>query len=124
MGCEIDVLLQPEAPVQAGGSLWVSVNVMADEEMSCRAVRCETIWTVDGRTTDTGSVFDERAPGGSMRPGKDLGAQFQVRIPSDGPITWQGRLLAIRWHVRVSLDVAWKDDPCAVASFTVVPRTT
>lgn len=123
MGCEIDVLLQPQAPVETGASLWVSVNVTADEEMSCRGVRCETVWTAEGRETDTGTVFDERAAGGSVRPGKDLGAQFQVRIPSDGPITWQGRLLAVRWHVRVSLDVAWKDDPRAVAAFTVVPRT-
>ena len=122
MSCEIDVLLQPDGPVEAGANLWVSVNVVADGEMSCRGVRCEAIWTVQGRQTDTGTVFDERAPGGSLRPGKDLGAQFQLRVPSDGPITWQGALLAIRWHVRVSLDVAWKDDPKAVAAFTVVPR--
>jgi hypothetical protein len=122
MGCEIDVLLQPEGPVSPGDSVWVSVVVMADQEMSCRGVRCEAVWHAEGRTDDSGTAFDERAPGGTLRPGRDLGAQFQVRIPAEGPITWQGKLFALRWHIQVTLDVPWKDDPRAVAPLTVLPR--
>ena len=47
--------------------------------------------------------------------------EFGLRIPGDGPISYEGHLSRIRWAVMVRIDIPWGRDVVERAAITVVP---
>ena len=119
----VDARVEPDGPAEAGSTVWVWVKAEPSEPATCRAVHCELVWATGGRgTPDRACVFTGRKEGGAAAPGTPLTAEFQIALPAAGPITYGGRLIAIGWHVRVWVDLAWTQDPEVVVPLVVVPR--
>jgi hypothetical protein len=68
-------------------------------------------------------ILDQRAPGGEIGPGGPLGAEFHLAVPAEGPVTYHGLFFKVEWGLRVSLDMAWREDPSNAITLVVVPRT-
>ena len=47
---------------------------------------------------------------------------FEVKLPENAPISYDGQKVSIEWVCEVSLDVPWAIDPKAQVPFTVRPR--
>ncbi len=139
MRSDLDVEVQPEGTIPAGGEVQVRVAATADVATECRGVQCEAFWEASRRRpldgeillepgllkpgTDRGLVVDQRAPGGQMHPGIPLSAEFRFVVPAAGPITYSGKRIEIEWRLRVGLDLAGREDPSQTLTLTVVPRS-
>ena len=123
MTWRVDVRVEPDGPAEAGSTVWVWVKAESSEAATCRAIHCEVKWMTGGRgTSDQGVVFTKDAPGGNSQPGSPLTAEFTLAVPAAGPVSYQGRLIAIGWTVRAWLDIAWATDPEGTVPLIVVPR--
>ena len=71
--------------------------------------------------TDTGVALSEQAAGGELRPGVPLTTTFRFVVPPAGPVSCRGRWIAIEWRLRVTLDLARREDPSHVQTLTGVP---
>lgn len=119
----IDVRVEPPGPAEAGSTVWVWVKAESSEAATCRAIHCRVAWATGGRgTPDQATVYEEKKAGGASQPGSPLTAEFQFTVPKEGPISYQGRLIAIGWTVRAWLDLAWASDPEQVVPLVVLPR--
>lgn len=49
-------------------------------------------------------------------------AAFAITVPSSGPISYDGRLIRVRWELELRVDVKRASDPTAIVSVLVVPR--
>lgn len=123
MNYGVDVAVEPARPLEAGREVTVRVTGLADAAVKCRAIECSVLWRTEGRGDDDGAtVFQGVDQGGELQPDVPIEAVFRFRVPDDGPITYAGRLLSIRWFLRVSLDIPWRFDPKREFELTVVPR--
>lgn len=116
----ITIALESER-VEAGQSLQARI------EWSCtdgRPTRLESTlyWFTEGRgDTDGRRIHTETLP---IEEGQMTGwTQIDVRVPEDGPISYDGTLLKILWEVRSDLKVDRGSDERAVERVTVQPRS-
>ena len=87
-----------------------------------KAVKVELRWQTEGRGTT-----DHRVADGVRFEDQGAGLQpvFEtvLTVPREGPVSYQGSLIRVRWMVRVSLEVSWARDPREEVELTVVPAT-
>ena len=48
--------------------------------------------------------------------------QFELTIPHDAPVSYDGNLIRVLWWVEARLDVPWARDPKASESIQVLPK--
>lgn len=78
-------------------------------------------WYTEGRGDTNAGIVDEivyAATQGPIPP--QVEATFT--IPTTGPVTYDGHLIRVRWHVRAVLGLKWKRDPKGEAPLIVVPH--
>lgn len=46
---------------------------------------------------------------------------FEIVVPPHSPISYDGRLIRVRWEVEVSLDIKRRTDPVVVVPVLVIP---
>ena len=78
-------------------------------------------WVTEGRGDENSEYFDEAEMEIS---GSEFGSvesfSFTLRVPIDGPPSYDGKILRILWVVEVRLDLPWAKDEKAAAPFRVV----
>lgn len=47
---------------------------------------------------------------------------FDLEVPADAPVSYDGRLIRVLWWVEAHLDVPWARDPSARADLVIHPR--
>ncbi|MCB0997217.1 MAG: hypothetical protein KDB21_19115 [Acidimicrobiales bacterium] len=87
-------------------------------EKDARGVEVSLQYRTEGRgDTDRGTFSTTRQPAagsGSVR--------FDLAVPAEGPITFDGRLIRVIWEVNVKLDVPWATDIVQTETITIFPR--
>ncbi len=48
--------------------------------------------------------------------------RFELLVPVDGPISFEGRSISVAWQVEARLDLRAKRDPSTTCDVTVLPR--
>jgi hypothetical protein len=117
----IEVTVAPD-PVPVGGRATARVAWTAVDVAAARGVLMTAGWRTEGRGDEDGEVVEEivvvPGPGGSP----PAGATLTFTVPADGPVSYDGRLLRIRWEIAVHVDVARGRDRVHTHPFRVVPR--
>lgn len=98
--------------VLAGSASWGPLD------RAPRSVRVDLRYITAGAGTDDGRVVASADLGG----GTEGTARFDLDVPFDGPITFAGRLIQVRWVVELVLDEAMRPDPSRHEPVTVLPR--
>lgn len=85
-----------------------------------RELRLSLQYETSGRgTTDSKSVstqrFDCDIQGG-------VNASFSLAVPDEGPISYDGSLIRVRWSIEARLDLKLARDPKHDVSVLVIPR--
>lgn len=109
-----------EHQVVAGGRLAGTVELSGDLE------HAKALTYVLGYSTGEDDTLSEESAGILCQPvptaGKAAHVPFEISVPEDAPVSYNGRHVAVRWHLEVRLDVPWEIDPVHRVSFTVRPR--
>jgi len=118
----IDVRIET-VQVEAGGEVKGQVYFLDEVAMLDRCKQLQ----IECRAHVHGSGSSEHVAAGDklVRDGPikvPLRVPFSFRIPTRGPISFQGRYVKIDWEIEVRIDVPWAIDPKATAAFDVVPR--
>lgn len=48
--------------------------------------------------------------------------EFELTVPDDAPVSYDGNLIRVVWRVEARLDVAWARDPKTHVEVRVLPR--
>lgn len=84
-----------------------------------RSVTVSLKYRTEGRgSTDKGEVSSTQ-----LVPDSQGYHQFNVRVPSEGPPSFDGDLISLIWEVELRLDLKGRRDPKESARVEVVPRT-
>ncbi len=83
-----------------------------------RSVRVQLRYWTEGR-----GDRDEVVVSKAELPGAPSGAgRFELPVPADGPMSYDGTLLRVRWAVELVFDLALRPDPDLSEPVTVLPR--
>lgn len=86
-----------------------------------RSLTVELRWRTEGRgDTDQASAARQELAKGQLPPGQHRWP-FQLALPPEGPITYEGHLIRIIWELRAFLDVARGPDLEFTVPVTVLP---
>lgn len=107
-----------DSPVaEVGGTITGRVE-WEGAEKDPRAVEVALSYRCSGSgEADTGRPSTSRAA--ADRSGS---YPFELAVPDDGPITFEGRLISVAWKVSAKLDLALADDPGVAEDVVVFPR--
>lgn len=92
-----------------------------DESRSrVRGVRVELRYQTEGRgTTARDTVATIELPADDNG---NVGATFELPVPSTGPISYDGKLIRVLWEVKATVDVKHRRDAHVEVPVLVVPR--
>ncbi|RMH59999.1 MAG: hypothetical protein D6679_00280 [Candidatus Hydrogenedentota bacterium] len=121
----IGILL--DAPeVEVGGK--VAGRVVGTPEKKWQAVAIEVGWRTEGRGTPeqvtVATVRRTPEEDGAFIAGASIPVDvpFEVEIPSEGPISYDGQIVRFIWCVSATLEIPWARDEKKEVVFRVVPR--
>jgi hypothetical protein len=107
--------------VEAGGLLSGRVRLLEDSPSVANAhkLRLRAICRVEGPGEPESRVLNTAELPGPFKP--QTAIAFRIPIPEQGPITYQGIILHLRWHLEIQLVVADSFSPQYETPFQVVP---
>ena len=85
-----------------------------------RELRLALRWVTEGRATTDSEVVDGRTFPVDEYGRLDTG--FELAVPPTGPISYDGRLVRVRWRIEVEVDIKLKRDTSLASDVVVVPR--
>ena len=107
--------------VEAGGLLTGRLRLLENSSSVAKAdkLRLRAICRVQGPGEPESRVLNVTELPGPFRAQTDI--PFRVPIPPQGPITYQGIILQLSWHLGVELLVPGEFSPKYETNFQVVP---
>ncbi|HEX8701164.1 MAG TPA: hypothetical protein VF815_20230 [Myxococcaceae bacterium] len=107
--------------VEAGGQLSGRLRLLENGPSVAKARRLQlrAVCRAEGPGEPESRVLNTAEIPGPFTPQTDL--PFRIPIPETGPITYQGVILHLRWHLEVQLLVPDEFSPQYETAFQVVP---
>ena len=85
-----------------------------------KEVRVELRWYTEGRG-DTNSAVADRVVVDRAQGPIPPSLEATLTVPTNGPITYDGVMIRVRWQVRATLGIRWGRDPRAEVPLLVRP---
>lgn len=119
--CSVEILLdEVSAMYRPGDQLSGQIKVVVEEQVHCKGLILELYWQAKGKgSKSSGSVPDLNLFAGFIEAGEHY-YPFSLDIKDDCPLTYEGDLFNLSWHLRASIDIPWAIDPVAVRIPTIV----
>lgn len=106
-----------------GGRVKGRVSISAPVATKTRKITIDLTWKTEGRgNPDKKSVDSVTIHEGELYDGAMINHDFELTLPEDGPITYDGHYIRIVWTVVVRIDIPWAKDVFERADFTVLPQ--
>lgn len=119
----ITVMFSQNGPLPVGERVQGQVIWTPERAKQPRGIKIMLGWRTEGRgSTDRRVVSEVTMPVGQMSVGLPVQLPFDLMLPPEGPVSYNGNLLRIIWEVRVEIDEPWAINEKAAAPFVVVPR--
>lgn len=119
----ITITLDQTTPIAVGGYVSGRAVWMPNAGQKARAVKMAVRWRTEGRgTMNKGEVWTTNLPLTAGMPLAPVTIPFNVTLPPDGPVSYNGNLIRIIWEVRMEIDEPLKKDEFAAVPFVVIPR--
>ena len=94
-------------------------DLASDSNQRVRAVRVSLGYTTEGRgDTDARAITELEFP---VDQYGGVEATFDLSVPRQGPISYDGRLIRVRWDVEARVDVKLRRDPTTHIPVLVIP---
>lgn len=107
------------ADVTVGQQVRGHVEWQADKTPQALDIRLR--WVTAGRGTTDSGVAASHTAGPDQPGGLPPAVPFAFTVPVEGPCTYDGRLLRIRWEVHARLRLPWSRDEQEAAVLVVRP---
>ncbi len=106
-------LEQPWA--ECGG--WISGTASWDGPKTPRSVRVTLKYETEGRgNRDRGEVTKN-----DLHADRQGYQQFKLKVPKNGPVSFDGNLLSVFWEVELRLDLKGRPDPRETIRVEILP---
>ena len=107
----------------AGDRVAGSVSLWPEHDLGCRGIDLQLCYRTGGRgSPESIEVITERIWTGPVTQGQSVESRFDLLLPPDGPVSYQGKLFHLEWLVRLRLDIPLWKDPADLFPITVRPR--
>lgn len=105
-----------------GGVITGRMSCYAQSEVKARRVRVDLGWATSGRgDTDKAMVASIDLHEGNLEPLRNYGWRIELPIPPEGPISYEGHLINIKWKVYAIVDRAFARDEILEEEISVLP---
>lgn len=110
--------------IEAGGVVTGRLIVRPDAAVKVQGSSVSLQWRTEGRgdkesravaTVDLGAL-------GELGPMQERSFPFEFRVPEEGPMSYDGKLVRILWEVKAHLDVPWAVDEREAFPVRVIAR--
>ncbi len=106
-----------------GGRVKGRVSISAPVATKTKKITVELTWKTEGRGNENKKSVDSvTIHEGELYDGAMFKSEFELGVPEDGPITYDGHYIRIGWAVTVRIDIPWAKDVFEHAEFTVLPQ--
>lgn len=118
---QIEILLElPEGCARPGQALRGGLRLNVPEPLSVQRLEASAVWYTEGRgDKDEGVVWHQ-----TLAENEELDSQraFPLEIPMpEGPWTYDGKLIKIRWVVRVRVKPQGESEIAGEKPFSLLP---
>ena len=94
-------------------------DLAQDSESSVRAVRLRLHYRTEGRgDTDAKTIETYEFPADDYG---GVNVDFDLAVPEDGPISYDGRLIRVLWEIEARVDIKMRRDKRTTAPVLVLP---
>ena len=94
-------------------------DLAEDSESRVRAVRLRLHYKTEGRgDTDSKTIETHEFPADEYGA---VNADFELAIPDDGPISYDGQLIRVLWEIEARVDIKMRRDKRTTAAVLVLP---
>ncbi len=122
--CDLTISIEgDETRWQPGDSVRGVVVVESDSDFRCDDLSIRCGWRTHGKGNraeawkEPISLFQ-----GQLTAGLPGSFPFEIQIPTDGPVSYEGHYLNVGWLLQARADIPWKLDPSAEFELQVVPQ--
>lgn len=113
--CSLD-----QTEIEAGETITGTLNIRPDEDLDVNHLAVEARWYTSGRGDQADDTVDRvKWNPGRMRKGISWEESFELSIPQEVPMSYNGELLNINWVVQIDVDLPWSFDESDSVSFNV-----
>jgi hypothetical protein len=106
----------------AGGVVTGRVSCYAQSVVKARGVRIDLGWATSGRgDRDKSIVASVDLHKGNLGPTRSYNWRFEIPIPEDGPISYQGHLITIEWKIWAIVDRPFARDEILEEVISILP---
>lgn len=118
----LDLRLLPQTTtLRALDTLEGTVEVRADQDVRCQGLRLTLGWTASGSgNTHEAPVQTELLYEGEWRGGATTAYPFQIPLPN-GPVSFEGTHVRVRWWLEAHADLPWAIDARARTDLQLLP---
>lgn len=94
--------------VRTGDSVSCSIRVETEVEPLGGSLILKARWYTESKAPEmSGTVFEEQFTTGEIVPGEIFKRDRRIRIPGDGPVTYEGVNFSIGWEIALLKDGSW-----------------
>lgn len=104
--CELHIVLErPEKTYKVGEKIKGAVEVGANDDCECRELTLTPCWRTQGKgNKDSNQDESQVLFKGAWHAGQSASYPFELDAPY-GPLTYEGKLFSIHWHLRAHADL-------------------
>jgi hypothetical protein len=106
--------------IRAGQTLKGQVVWSADKGKSPRKIEVTIQWVMSGKGVKSENVVDSVVDDATESKSQVV-VPFEVEVPSDGPLSYDGKLFRVFWEIKVEVDLPFAVDEEERDRFTVLP---
>ena len=107
--------------IVVGRAVDIDIEVSVPKSHDDIALEWEVGWIASGEENNTRVVHKDSVAIDHLEAGVAEQYQVSFKVPQEGPVSYQGVLLEVRWYLEISLDIPWAFDPKAEFRFEVHP---
>lgn len=114
----------PDHRIELGSTLQGRVRWTSDREGKLEAMTVTATWHTEGRGEKnefTAATFEIRGKA-QLQAGLDFVHAFSLKMPATAPLTYDGKLIRVKWTVNVQLHLPWATDRYGECRLLVVPK--
>ena len=99
------------------------VSIDAPVATKTKKITVDLNWKTEGRGNQNKDTVDSvTIHEGELYDGAMINSEFELKLPDDGPVTYDGHYIRIVWAVVVRIDIPWATDVFEHTEITVLPQ--
>lgn len=110
--------------LRSGDRLRGTATVRARDDLKLNSLAVQLVWKAHGKGSSEEGVVDETRPEHlqGLTAGREEQVSFELVLPGDAPLSYDGEYVKVTWFLRIYLDIPWAVDDEECYPLLVLPN--